>query len=71
MKLSEQLRRHLESSGHTMYAVSQQTGISQSGLSRFRSGERILSWDAADKLGELLGLEIVAKAKKRKGADRG
>jgi DNA transposition AAA+ family ATPase len=71
MKLSEQLRKHLDECGQSMYAVSHQTGIDQASLSKFRLGQRGLSWEAVDAIGELLDLEIVVKSKKRKGADRG
>ncbi len=63
MKLSDQLRRHLDSSGLTMYAIAKETGIDQASLGKFRHGERGLSWDAVDKLGDLLGLKIVTTKK--------
>lgn len=69
MKLSDQLRQHLKSSGLTMYAIAKETGIDQASLSKFRLNERGLSWDAVDKLGELLALKIVA-SKKTKPAKR-
>lgn len=71
MKLSDQLRKRLDECELSMYAVARETGIDQASLSKFKLGQRGLSWDAVDKLGELLGLKIVYKSAKRKGADRG
>lgn len=56
--LTDQLRRFLESSGESMYAIAEATGIDKSALSRFLSGERGVSAKALDKLGEHLGLEL-------------
>lgn len=76
MKLSDQLRQQLEACGRTLYAISKETGIDQASLGKFRNGERGLSWQAVDKLGELLGLQIVTNKKestvvKRKAVKRG
>lgn len=65
---SEQLRRAIRESELTRYQIWQRTGILQSVLSRFVNGGSV-SLDTADKLVELLGLELAAKdksAKKRK-----
>ena len=59
--LSEQLRAAIEDSGETRYAIAKATGIDQSVLSRFVNGERGLSLDAIDTLGDYLKLEIVRK----------
>ena len=66
--LTEQLRKAIESSGKTRYRIAKETGISEVTLCRFASGERGLSMGALDKIGEYLGLQIVAdKPKARKG----
>ena len=69
--LTEQLRQAMETCGETRYAIAKATGIDQSVLSRFASGERGLSMEALDTLGRYLGLELVAKrrskAKRKKG----
>ena len=60
-KLSDQLRDALRNADCSVYAVGKATGIDQSTLSRFLSGERCVSWAVADKLGEFLRLEIRQK----------
>lgn len=62
---SEQLRRAVRDSELTRYQIWQRTGILQSVLCRFVSGGSV-SLDTADKLVELLGLELVAKGKPAK-----
>ena len=64
-KVSEQVRRLVKSCGMTRYQLSKLTGIDQSALSRFVSGERGLSSQALDTLGELLDLEVVMHGPKR------
>lgn len=69
--ISDDLRRAIESSGLTRYRIAKDTGLSQSLLSRFVSGERGLSLEAIDKIGTLLGLRlVVAKTAPKKGLDR-
>ena len=57
-KVSEQIRRLIDSSGMSRYEIAKQTGIDQSAISRFMTGERGLSMTALDTLGELLDLEV-------------
>ena len=59
--LTDQLRRAIETCGETRYAIAIATGVDQSTLSRFVNGERGLSMEAMDALGEYLELEIVTK----------
>lgn len=54
-----QLREAVNSAGVTKYVISKATGIDQSTLSRFVRGERGLSSEALDALGEYLDLEVV------------
>ena len=60
--LSERLRKAVRESEMSRYQIWQQTGILQSVLSRFVNGGSV-SLDTADKLAELLGLELVARSK--------
>jgi transcriptional regulator with XRE-family HTH domain len=55
---SEQLRRAIEQSGTSRYALARSLGVSDSALSRFMSGERGLTLATLDKLVDALGLEI-------------
>lgn len=63
--LSEQLRRAIRESEMSRYEIWQRTGILQSVLSRLVNGGTV-SLDTADKLAEVLGLELVAKGKPTK-----
>jgi hypothetical protein len=66
-KFSDVLRRAIEDSGMTRYAISRRTGIAESILSRFVRRERGLSTDSVDALMDFLGLEARPR-RKRKGA---
>jgi transcriptional regulator with XRE-family HTH domain len=67
-KLTDQLRRAVADSGKTLGEFARDTGIDKSALSRFVNGERGLSMEALDAVGEYLGLRIVSdKAHKAKG----
>lgn len=50
----------------TRYEIGKRTGINQASLSRFVHGERGLSEESLNGLGELLNLEVVVR-KDRKG----
>ncbi len=64
-KVSDQLRRLVRDCGWSCYAISKQTGVSETALSRFLSGERGLSGKALDRIGEFLELEVVQRRSKR------
>lgn len=57
--MSDQVRRIVESCGLTRYRIAHLAGIHESTLSRFIAGQRALSSDALDKLGQVLDLEVV------------
>jgi transcriptional regulator with XRE-family HTH domain len=61
--LSDQLRLIIEDCGMTRYEIAKRTGIDQSTLTRFMSGERGLSTAALDTLGEFLDLEVVQRGR--------
>ena len=63
---TEQLQQAIEDSGLSRYRISQKSGVEQSALSRFLSGERGLSTSSLDKLAELLDLELVTRGPKKK-----
>ncbi len=58
-KLSDQLRRLIEESPMTRYEISKRTGIAQSTLCKLVQGERGVSTDSWDLLGECLNLRLV------------
>ncbi len=61
------MRQIIENCGQTRYAIAQATGISQPTLARLVSGDRFLSAEAMDALGEYLGLELRVVPKTKKG----
>ena len=66
-RLTDQLRRIVENCGQTRYQISKATGISEPTLARLVSGERFVSPDALDALGEYLGLELRPVCKSKGG----
>ena len=57
-RLTDQLRQAIDDSGMTRYRIAQETGISESTLSKFYLGQRGLSMEALNALGECLQLTI-------------
>ena len=57
-RLFDTMRREIERSGTSRYAISKATGIDQSTLSRFVSGERGLPMKTLDILADYLDLNI-------------
>ena len=55
--ISDQLRRAIEQSGQSRYAIWKATGVAQSTLSRFMAGEG-LTLDVIDRLARHLGLNL-------------
>jgi predicted transcriptional regulator len=66
-KLSDQLRRLIEKSPLSRYEISKRTGIAQSTLCKLVQGERGISTDSWDLLGECLNLRLVADKPETKG----
>ncbi len=68
-QLSEQLREAILTAEISRYRIAKETGLTEAGLSRFVNRVAGLSLDSIDKVGECLGLDIVARRKppKRKG----
>ena len=65
--LTDQVRQALENCKLTRYRIAEDTGIDQSTLGKFYHGERGLSNENLDRLGEYLGLRIVMDRKPKKG----
>ena len=61
VKLSDQIRRAIDASGMSRYAIAKAIKLDQSVLSRFMAGTSGLSVETLDRLGQLLGLRIVAE----------
>ena len=64
-KMSDRIRTVIKSAEQSQYRIAKETGIEQSTLSRFMSGERGLSMDALDTLFEYFDLEVVSRRKQR------
>ena len=58
-KLSDAIRRAINESPMSRYAICKELGIDQGHLSKFMYGRAALSQDRLDELGLLLGLRIV------------
>jgi transcriptional regulator with XRE-family HTH domain len=54
------IRRAVQDSGRTPYAIALESGVSQPVLSRFLRRERSVTLDTAEKLCRALGLELRA-----------
>ena len=63
-KLSDQLREAIEKAGVSRYSISKEPGVSETTLCRFVSGERGISVDAMDAIGQYLSLSIVGPKKR-------
>ena len=66
--LSNQVRAAVDASPFSRYQICKETDIAQSAMSRFMSGQGGLSMAAFDRLGEVLGLKIIAGHRRRKGS---
>jgi plasmid maintenance system antidote protein VapI len=60
VKLSDQLRRAIDTAGMSRYAIAKAIGLDHSVMSRFMAGTSGLSVDTIDRLGKLLDLKIVS-----------
>jgi hypothetical protein len=68
LPLADQLRQAVLNCGQSQYAVCKATGIDKTALFRFVTGERGVSMEVMNTLGEYLGLRIVAdKPRAKKG----
>jgi hypothetical protein len=63
-KLSEQIRQAISGSGLSRYRICKDTGILQSVMSRFMSGQGGLSMERLDALADLLDLNIIVGKRK-------
>ena len=59
-KLSDQLREFIDASGMSRYRICKEIGLPESTMSQFMGGNCGLSLATVDRIGELLGLRIVA-----------
>jgi hypothetical protein len=64
---SDQLRDAVNASGMSRYAICNAIGLNQSNMSRFMNKKGGLSMTVLDGLADLLGLDVVTRAKTKKG----
>jgi hypothetical protein len=64
--LTEQVRKAIKTCGRSRYSIAKETGIRPETISRFFNGERGLSMEALDAIGQCLGLTIIMAEKGRK-----
>lgn len=64
--ISDALRKAIRSAGCSRYALSAETKVAESVLSRFMSGRFDLSLWNADRLAAFFGLELVPKGRRPK-----
>jgi transcriptional regulator with XRE-family HTH domain len=67
VRLSDQVRRAVDASGLSRYRIAKETGIGESTMSRFMAGRCGLSLASIDALADLLGLDIAAKRRPKRG----
>ena len=65
--MSDQIRQAVDDCGLSRYAISKVTGIAQSTLSRFMSGERGLPMKTLNRLADFLDLNVVVGNRRSKG----
>jgi transcriptional regulator with XRE-family HTH domain len=64
-RFSDQIRRVVDASGRSRYAICKAIGLPQSAMSRFMTGKGGLSMDTLDKLAELLGFSVAARPRRK------
>ena len=58
MSLTAQLRSAIETSGASLYRIAKDSGVPQSVVHRFATGQRQIKLDAADKLAAYFGMRL-------------
>jgi transcriptional regulator with XRE-family HTH domain len=72
-RLRDQVRRAVDASGRSRYAICKALGLAEATMSRFMNGRGGLSMDSLDALADLLGLNITVgkPTRTKKGPTRG
>jgi transcriptional regulator with XRE-family HTH domain len=66
LPLSEQFREAVRASGLSLRTLEREAEVDRGALSRLLNGHRMISWEAADRLAALLGLEIRTRRRARR-----
>lgn len=73
LTLNDKVRRAVDASGMSRYAICKTSGVEQAAMSRFMAGKRGLTLTTLDALADVLGLDLVVhkpppkRRHKRKG----
>lgn len=72
-QLLDAIKQAIDAGDKSRYRIAVDTGIEESALSRLMSGERGLSIEAAEKLADYLGIDIIIRprASKRRRPSKG
>jgi transcriptional regulator with XRE-family HTH domain len=62
-RLTDAIRRAVETSGKTRYRIAKESGVSAGQLSRLVNGERGMTVDTIERLADYLGLRITIEPK--------
>jgi transcriptional regulator with XRE-family HTH domain len=65
--LAETIRQAIADSGLSRYAIAERSGVDEGTLSKFVRGLKTINVETADKLMEILGLEVTPAKKKGRG----
>ena len=60
-KLSDEIRRAIETCGKTRYQISRESGVDAATLCRFVQGKHGLLLDTLDRIAECIGLHVVIR----------
>ena len=62
-KLSDQIRRAIETCGKSRYQIAKESGVDAATLCRFMQGQHGLLLDSLDRVSECIGLKVVLEKK--------
>lgn len=62
-KLSDQIRRAIETCGMSRYEIAKRSGVDAATLCRFMQGQHGLLLDSLDRVAECIGLRVVLEEK--------
>ena len=65
-QILDTIRKEIQRSKKSRYAISKETGISETQLSLLMDGKRGLSIEALERLAKNLGLEIIIRPKRKR-----
>ncbi|MBE3096961.1 MAG: helix-turn-helix domain-containing protein [Planctomycetes bacterium] len=60
LKLSQQIRKAIDTSGLSRYRIAVETGLDHAAMSRFMADKGGLSVESLDAIADVLGLEVTA-----------